>query len=128
MFLVVETVNRNGLDELLTAAIGSDGGVLGMYRTAAVGAGLSNAAQQSARLPGRRVGRPGRQPGPAARPAHRRPTSAPVITPWASLATLLWFERCRWHGTGIPLGRFVGTGLVLSVTATLAATAELAAF
>lgn len=50
----------------------------------------------------------------------------PLVTPWASLATLLWFERCRGQGTVIPLRRFMGTGLVLAVTATLAATAALA--
>ena len=127
MFLVVETVNHNGLHELLTAAIGSDGGVLGMLRSAGVGAGLSNALNN---LP---VYLAGESAVPVANKDQLLAlligtNVGPVITPWASLATLLWFERCRWHGTSIPLGRFVGTGLVLSVTATLAATAQLAAF
>jgi Na+/H+ antiporter NhaD/arsenite permease-like protein len=51
----------------------------------------------------------------------------PLVTPWASLATLLWFERCRWHGTRIALGRFMGTSLVLAASGTVAATVALAA-
>ncbi len=127
MFLVVETVNHNGLHGLLTAAIGPDGGVLGMLRSAGVGAGLSNVLNNL----------PVYLAGESAVPAGNKDqllalligtNVGPLVTPWASLATLLWFERCRWHGTSIPLGRFMGTGLVLSVTATLAATAQLAAF
>ena len=125
MFLVVETVNINGLHHLLTSAIGPDGGLLGMLRSAGVGAGLSNVLNNL----------PVYMAGEAAVPFGNRDqllalligtNVGPLITPWASLATLLWFERCRWHGTSIPLGRFMGTGLVLSVTATLAATAALA--
>lgn len=127
MFLVVEAVNHNGLDHLLAAAMGSDGGVLGMLRSAGVGAGLSNVLNN---LPVYMAGEAAVPPG------HQDQLLAlligtnvgPLVTPWASLATLLWFERCRWHGTSIPLRRFMGTGLVLSVTATLAATAALAAF
>ncbi|MEV4895310.1 ArsB/NhaD family transporter, partial [Nonomuraea sp. NPDC055795] len=45
----------------------------------------------------------------------------PVITPWASLATLLWFESCRRHGVKVPMRRFLLTGAVLAVTALVAA-------
>jgi arsenical pump membrane protein len=125
MFLVVETVNINGLHGLLTSTIGSDGGLLGMLRSAGVGAGLSNALNNL----------PVYLAGEAAVPVANKDqllalligtNAGPVVTPWASLATLLWFERCRWHGTRIPLKRFMGTGLVLAVTATLAATVQLA--
>ncbi|WP_274557277.1 SLC13 family permease [Streptomyces spiramyceticus] len=125
MFLVVETVNSNGLHALLTAAIGSDNGIVGMLRSAGVGAGVSNVLNNL----------PAYMAGEAAVPeANHQQLLAlligvnvgPVVTPWASLATLLWFERCRWHGTSIDLGRFLGTGLVLAVSATLAATTTLA--
>lgn len=39
LFLVIETVDANGLHELLAAAIGTDGGLLGMLRAASVGGG-----------------------------------------------------------------------------------------
>ncbi|OEU92200.1 arsenic transporter [Streptomyces abyssalis] len=125
MFLVVETVNAHGLHDLLTATIGSDGGVLGMLRSAGVGAGLSNVLNNL----------PVYLAGEAAVPAENKhqllalligTNVGPLVTPWASLATLLWFERCRTHGTRIPLKRFVGTGFVLAVTGTFAATAALA--
>ncbi|EXU89531.1 arsenic transporter [Streptomyces noursei PD-1] len=125
MFLVVETVNAHGLHALLTAAVGPDGGLGGMLRSAGVGAGLSNVLNNL----------PVYMAGEAAVPVgnHHRLLAlligtnvGPLVTPWASLATLLWFERCRGQGTVIPLRRFMGTGLVLAVTATLAATAALA--
>ncbi|WP_314174397.1 SLC13 family permease [Streptomyces winkii] len=125
MFLVVETVNAHGLHDLLTAAIGSDGGLAGMLRSAGVGAGLSNVLNNL----------PVYLAGEAAVPVENQhqllalligTNVGPLVTPWASLATLLWFERCRGHGTRIPLTRFVGTGFVLAVAATLAATAGLA--
>ncbi|MEW2138820.1 SLC13 family permease [Streptomyces sp. NPDC005409] len=126
MFLVVETVNAHGLHGILTTAMGSDNGVTGMLRSAAVGAGFSNALNNL----------PAYMAAEAAIPDgnHHQLLAqligvnvGPVITPWASLATLLWFERCRWHGTRIELGRFLGTGVVLAVTGTLAATVALAA-
>ncbi|MFC9945780.1 SLC13 family permease [Streptomyces pratensis] len=125
MFLVVQTVNAHGLHELLESALGSDNGFLGMLRSAAVGAGLSNVLNNlPAYLAGEAV-------VPAAN--HEQLLAlligvnvGPLVTPWASLATLLWFERCRWHGTRIGMGRFLGTGLVLSVTGTLASVSALA--
>ena len=127
MFLVVETVNAHGLHRLLTSVIGSDGGPLGLLRSAGAGAGLSNALNNL----------PVYLAGEAAVPTgHRDQLLALLIgtnvgalaAPWASLATLLWFERCRRQGTRIPLGRFMGTSLVLAVTGTLAATGALIAF
>lgn len=125
MFLVVETVNAHGLDSLLTAAMGSDDGLVGMLRSAAVGAGVSNALNNL----------PAYMAGEAAVPVENANqllallvgvNVGSVVTPWASLATLLWFERCRGYGTEIGLGRFMGTGLVLAVAATSAATVTLA--
>jgi arsenical pump membrane protein len=50
--------------------------------------------------------------------------AGPLITPWASLATLLWAARCRSAGLEISWGAFALRGLavvpVLLVTATLA--------
>ncbi|MEU1467752.1 SLC13 family permease [Streptomyces sp. NPDC005761] len=125
MFLVVETVNAHGLHELLVRALGSDDGFLGMLRSAGVGAGLSNVLNNL----------PAYVAGEAVIPVDNHHqllalligvNAGSVVTPWGSLATLLWFERCRWQGTRIGVGRFVLTGLVLSVTAVSAATCALA--
>lgn len=126
MFLVVETVSALGMDRILASAIGAQEGPLGVLRTAAVGAGFSNALNNL----------PAYVAGEAVVPlGHQEQllglligvNVGPLVTPWASLATLLWFERCRWHGTRIALGRFMGTSLVLAATGTVAATVALAA-
>ncbi len=49
----------------------------------------------------------------------------PLAAPWASLATLLWFERCRAAGVAVPVTRFVLTSVLLAVTGTLAAVGAL---
>ncbi|MBW5250126.1 ArsB/NhaD family transporter [Streptomyces poriferorum] len=125
MFLVVETVGAHGLHELLVRALGSDDGFAGMLRSAGVGAGLSNVLNNL----------PAYVAGEAVIPADNHHqllalligvNAGSVVTPWGSLATLLWFERCRWQGTRIDVRRFVLTGLVLSVTAVSAATCALA--
>ncbi|MFC5832003.1 SLC13 family permease [Nonomuraea insulae] len=111
LFLVVPTLSAHGLNTVMTWMIGTESDP---YRTAAVGAGLSNAinnlpaywaveavippADQDrllALLVGTNVG--------------------PVITPWASLATLLWFESCRRHEVRVPMRRFLLTGAGLAV-------------
>ncbi|MFJ8750811.1 SLC13 family permease [Streptomyces sp. NPDC102441] len=125
MFLVVATVDAHGLHELLESALGSGNDFVGLLRSAAVGAGLSNVLNNL----------PAYLAGEAVVPAENHEqllalligvNVGPLVTPWASLATLLWFERCRWHGTRIAMGRFLGTGLLLSVTGTLAAVSALA--
>ncbi|MEU7451089.1 SLC13 family permease [Streptosporangium roseum] len=121
LFLVVPTLSRYGLAGLMSALAGTGGDGDGAYRAAAVGAGLSNLInnlpaytavekvipvvnqdQLLALLIGTNIG--------------------PVITPWASLATLLWFEWCRRRGVRVPMLTFVlaGAGLaVVGVTATV---------
>ncbi|GKQ36811.1 arsenic transporter [Streptomyces sp. A012304] len=125
MFLVVETVNANGLHDLLAAAVGHDGGTGGLFRAAAVGAGLSNVLNNL----------PVYLAGEAAVPVGNHDqllallvgaNVGPVITPWASLATLLWYERCHAHGVRVPLPRLLFTGAVLAVTAVTASVAALA--
>ncbi len=125
MFLVVETVNVHGLHSLLTHAMGAGEHAAGLFRSAAVGAGLSNVLNNL----------PVYLAGESAVPEGNRDqllalligtNVGALVTPWASLATLLWFERCRTAGVRIPLARFVGTGLVLAVTGTVAATGALA--
>lgn len=125
MFLVVETVNANGLDTLLASAIGDDGGLAGMLRAAAVGAGLSNVLNNL----------PVYLAGEAAVPLANHDqllallvgtNAGPLITPWASLATLLWYERCHAYGVRVPLARLMGTGAVLTVMAVTASVAALA--
>ncbi len=125
LFLVVETVDVNGLHALLTHAVGPDGGALGMFRAGAVGGGLANVLNN---LP---VYLAGESAVPAGN--HEQLLAlligtnvGPVVTPWASLATLLWFERCHAQGVTVSLRRFMGTGAVLAAGALTASIGALA--
>ncbi|MGK5639088.1 SLC13 family permease [Streptomyces sp. URMC 126] len=125
LFLVVETVDANGLHRLLASTVGTDGGLLGMVRAAGMGGGLSNVLNN---LPVYLAGE-----SAVPRDNHEQLLAlligtnvGPVITPWASLATLLWFERCHARGVRVPLRRFMGTGAVLAVGALTASVGALA--
>jgi arsenical pump membrane protein len=37
----------------------------------------------------------------------------PLVTPWGSLATLLWAQRCRARGLEVSWARFAASGLLL---------------
>ena len=50
---------------------------------------------------------------------------AVLVTPWASLANLLWHERCRRAGVVICWRTFAWRGLVAAAVVTAAATAAL---
>ena len=124
LFLVVPTLSRHGLAELMTALVGSDDGGTGMYRAAAAGAALSNLLNN---LPAYAAGEAVISTG------HHDVLLAlligtnvgPVVTPWASLATLLWYERCRIDGILISWRRFVGTGAVTALACLGTATGAL---
>ncbi|WP_240776968.1 SLC13 family permease [Nonomuraea basaltis] len=111
LFLVVPTLSAHGLSTLMTWMIGTEGDP---YRTAAVGAGLSNVINNL----------PAFQAVAAVIPAGDQDrllallagtNVGPVVTPWASLATLLWFESCRRHEVKVPMRRFLLTGAGLAV-------------
>jgi arsenical pump membrane protein len=123
LFLVVDTVSRHGLSDWMTALIGTDPGASGISRAAATSGVLSNVLNNL----------PVYVAGEAVVPAANHDqllglligsNVGPLITPWASLATLLWSERCRAAGVSIQWGRFVLTG---AVTATLVLAASVGA-
>ncbi len=124
LFLVVPTLGRFGLFDLMRSLIGADPGASGAVRAASAGLGLSNVANNL----------PAYTAGEAAVPAGNRnqllalligTNVGSVITPWASLATLLCLEFCRTHGVRVPLKRFIITGAVLAITGTAASVAAL---
>ncbi|MGI8336182.1 SLC13 family permease [Actinomadura scrupuli] len=116
LFLVVPTFMRYGLSDLMTWLIGTGDGVAGDLRAAAAGAGLSNVVNNL----------PAYVAGEAVVPVANHDqllalligtNVGPVVTPWASLATLLWFEWCRRRQVRVPLRTFVLTGTVLTLVA-----------
>jgi arsenical pump membrane protein len=125
LFLVIETVSRHGLSEAMLALVGHDGALAGEYRAAAAGAGLSNVVNN---LPSYVAGEAvvPRGNGDQLLALLIGTNVGPVITPWASLATLLWYERCHAYGVDVPLRKFMATGLGLATAGLLATVATLA--
>ncbi|HWB66510.1 MAG TPA: SLC13 family permease [Mycobacteriales bacterium] len=124
LFLVVQTLNNHGLHRVLNAAAGTSGDALGSLRTAGVGAGAANLVNN---LPAYRAVE-------LAIP-HHHPEQllglligvnvGPLVLLWASLATLLWRDRCRARGVHITAGEFARIGLVGAPLAVVAAWAAL---
>jgi Na+/H+ antiporter NhaD/arsenite permease-like protein len=116
LFLVVPTVSRYGLHTVMTGLIGSDDGIGGSLRAALSGAGLANVLNN---LPAYAVGELAVPTGNSDQLLALLVgvNVGPVITPWASLATLLWFEWCRRHDLAIPLRRFMLHGACLALVA-----------
>ncbi|MFB9376277.1 SLC13 family permease [Kineococcus gynurae] len=122
LFVLVEVARRAGMDALLGPVAGSGEGFgahLRLATTSAVAANLVDnlpaylAMESVAGSPGRLVA------------VLIGVNLGPLVTPWASLATLLWLGRCRARGVRIHLGRFAALGLVGAVVCVVAATAAL---
>ncbi|MCF4123398.1 arsenic transporter [Antribacter sp. KLBMP9083] len=114
LFLVVDTISLHGLSSVMTVLIGTDPGAEGVTRAAAVGGVLSNVLNN---LPVYLAGEA------VIPPANHDQllglligtNVGPLITPWASLATLIWAERCAAAGLTINWRRFMVTGTVTAV-------------
>ncbi|HUN37784.1 MAG TPA: SLC13 family permease [Trebonia sp.] len=124
LFLVVQTISLHLLGPVSAALVGPAGGIAGTLRAAATGAVLANLVNN---LPAYLVGE-------AAVPAGHHVqllglligvNVGPVITPWGSLATMLWLERCRAAGVPVSLRALVLGGACLAIAATVLSVAAL---
>jgi arsenical pump membrane protein len=124
LFLLVDAVDRHGLARLLTTAVGTDGGPAGTWRAAATGAVSANVLNNlPAYLAGEAVVPVGHTTQLLGLLAGTNVGS--LVLPWGSLATLLWWQRCRAAGVAVPWLRFCWTGLVTAVAALAAVVAVL---
>lgn len=114
LFFVVQTISNHLLGPLTSALVGSSPDASGVFRAAVTGAGLSNLVNNL----------PAYVAVEAAVPTANHAqllglligvNVGPVIMPWASLATLLCYERCVAAGVPVPLRRFVLTGACVAV-------------
>ncbi|MGN7250593.1 MULTISPECIES: SLC13 family permease [unclassified Arthrobacter] len=114
LFMVVETFHAHGLTEALAPAAGAGETFLDLLRLAALGAASANIANN---LPAYL----------ALEPVAGSPLRlgalligvnlGPLISPWASLATLLWHERLQSLNLRVRWGGFAVAGLAAVVLA-----------
>ncbi|HET8879377.1 MAG TPA: SLC13 family permease [Arthrobacter sp.] len=108
LFMVVETLHANGLTRALAGIAGSGDGLPALLQLAGLGAGAANVVNNlPAYLALEPVG------GSPVRLAALLigVNLGPLVTPWASLATLLWHERLRALNVEIRWGGFALAGL-----------------
>lgn len=112
LFMLMETLHAHGLTTLLAGIAGSGDGLPALLQLAGLGAGAANAANN---LPAYLALEP-----VAGSPARLAAlligvNLGPLVSPWASLATLLWHERLRVLNVPVRWGGFAVAGLVAVV-------------
>jgi Na+/H+ antiporter NhaD/arsenite permease-like protein len=123
LFVLVEAAHANGLEDLLASVSGTGDDPLSLLHLAAVAAVSANGINN---LPAYLVLEP--QAGSQLRLVALLigVNLGPLVTPWASLATLLWHQRLTALGVTISWPRFMGLGLVAVVIIVPVATLALA--
>ncbi|MET1017359.1 MAG: SLC13 family permease [Leifsonia flava] len=123
LFLVLETAHALGLGDALAAVAGTGDDPLSLLQLAGLGAGGANVANN---LPAYLALEPSVD-SPARMVALLIGVNVgPLVTPWASLATLLWHDRLKAMGVEFTWSRYAILGLVVAPLAVVAATAALA--
>lgn len=112
LFVLVQLAHEHGLSTLLGLAAGQGENLAALLRlggVSALGANLVDNLPAYLAMEPTAVGSPLRMASLLVGVG-----AGPLVTPWASLATLLWAARCRAAGVPISWGRFVLRGLVLA--------------
>lgn len=126
LFLLVAALDAHGLTRLLGDVAGSSSDLSGLLRLATTGAVGANLVDNlPAYLALEPVAAVGSDPGARVDALLVGVNLGPLITPWASLATLLWADRCRAAGVSIDWWRFAREGSALVPLLLLACTATL---
>jgi arsenical pump membrane protein len=123
LFIVVQALRPLFLDAWMSAALGSGSDGWALTRVAGVGGVAANAVDN---LPAFL----------ALQPAADQPSrlvallvgvnAGAVVTPWGTLATLLWLWRCRMAGVDVSVAGHVLRSLVLAVAVVAACSLTLA--
>ena len=118
LFLVVEAVHALGSAAVLEAIAGHGTDPLALLRMAGSGLGGANLVDN---LPAYLALEPATGSRLRVAALLVGVNAGPLITPWASLATLLWHARLRSLGVDVSWGRYLLLGLVVApLTVTLA--------
>jgi arsenical pump membrane protein len=111
LFFVVQSFQVHGLPHLLARVAGTGESWPDHFRLAAAGALGANGVDN---LPAYLALEPVADSSPARLVALLLGVNCgPLLTLWASLATLLWRERCRAAGVEVSARRFLLRGLVV---------------
>ena len=121
--VLVTWAHDHGLGAALAGAAGTGEGPGSLLRLAAVAAAAANAVNN---LPAYLALEP-TAGGPQRLFALLIGVNAgPLVTPWGSLATLLWLQRCRAADVQVHAGKLAVAGLVCAAVSVVAATLALA--
>jgi Na+/H+ antiporter NhaD/arsenite permease-like protein len=123
LFVLVETAQVHGLAGALAAVTGGGDDPLGLLQLAAVGALGANAINN---LPAYLVLEPHADSAIRIMALLIGTNLGPLVTPWASLATLLWHQRLTALGVTVSWPRFIGLGLIAVAVVVPLATVALA--
>ncbi|MEO8907359.1 MAG: SLC13 family permease [Microbacteriaceae bacterium] len=123
LFLVIDSAHQLGLGRLLATATGGGTGFPQLLRLAGVGAASANLVNN---LPAYLALEPTAVGHPVRIMALLIGTNCgPLITPWASLATLLWHNRLNAFGVTAPWGRYMLLGAIVAPLTVIAAVGAL---
>lgn len=124
LFAAVETAHVHGLGRWITDVAGTGTDLGALLRLAGTTAGASNAVNN---LPAYLALEPAAGGDPVRLAAVLIGAGAgPLLTPWGSLATLLWWGRCRQLMLQVPSRTIVTQGLLLAPPVVVAAVLTLA--
>lgn len=113
LFVIFETAHAQGLGGLLVSMTDDAQGVAGLLRVAGIGALGANGINN---LPAYLVLEPAVSDDPVALMALLIGVNlGPLVSPWASLATLLWHQKATALGVTIGWGRFAVGGACAAI-------------
>ena len=123
LFVLIDLALRHGLHDVLVTVAGTGHSPADLARLAGTGAAAANAVDN---LPAYIA----LESVAADRPDRLMALIvgvdvAPLVTPWASLATLLWAQRCRARGVRISIGSLAIQGAVCALVSAGLAVAAL---
>ena len=126
LFVVVDVALTHGLREVLAALVGSGTDPGALFRLGAVGAVSANVVNN---LPAYLALEAVSSDAPARLMALLVGVNAgPLVTVWASLATLLWRQRCRTQDLEVGAAYLARQGLLCAVVSVAAGLGALAVF
>jgi arsenical pump membrane protein len=125
LFVVLDIALRHGLQPVLASLAGTGTGAADLVRVAGSGALAANTVNN---LPAYiALESVSSDAAPRLMALLVGVNVAPLVTPWASLATLLWAQRCRARGLRIPVWSLAVQGLACAAVSAGLALAALVA-